>query len=110
MLHIPILRWGQPYRSVDRSVVPHFRTREPFVEMSLANVGLIRRDMLRQAAIRETLAAIPVAELVRMSKAAAAHFLNDALPLDPSSSDTQTPQDYIEQVSATTGMPWSNCR
>lgn len=108
MLHIPILRWGTPYKSVDRTIVPHFRTREPFVEMSIANVGLIRRDMLRQADSRETLAAIPVVDLVRMSKAAAEHFLSDTLPLDPSSTDTQTPQDYIEQVSGTTGMPWSN--
>ena len=74
MLHIPILRWGTPYKSVDRAIVPHFRTREPFVEMSLANVGIIRRDLLRQPAARERLAAIPVAHLVRMSKAAAEHF------------------------------------
>ena len=110
MLHIPILRWGRPYKSIDRVVVPHFRTREPFVEMSLANPGVIRRDLLRQAEIREALGAIPVAELVRMSAAAAEHFLHDSLPLDPSSSELQTPQDYIEQVSATTGMPWSNVR
>lgn len=110
MLHIPILRWGTPYRSVDRTVVPHFRTRQPFVEMSLANVGVVRRDLLKQRERRETLAAIPVAELVRMSKAAAEHFLTDALPLDPSTSVTQSPQDYVEQVSATTGMPWANVR
>ena len=110
MLHIPILRWGQPYRSVDRSVVPHFRTREPFVEMSLANVGLIRRDLLRQCEKRAALAAIPIADLVRMARAAAAHFLNDTLPLDPLSGTEQTPQDYVEQVSATTGAPWSNVR
>ena len=110
MLHIPILRWGQPYRSVDRSVVPHFRTRKPFVEMSLANVGLIRRDLLQQSAKREALAKIPVAELVRMAKAAATHFLNDTLPLDPASGTVQTPQDYVEQVSATTGAPWANVR
>jgi hypothetical protein len=108
MLHIPILRWGTPYKSVDRAVVPHFRTREPFVEISLANVGLIKRDLLRQADVRERLAALPAAELVRMAKATAEHFMHDALPLDPSSSDVQTPQDYIEQVSATTGMPWAN--
>ena len=110
MLHIPILRWGTPYRSVDRTIVPHFRTREPFVEMSLANVGVIRRDLLRQRERREALAAIPVADLVRLSKAAAEHFLNDPLSLDPSDGSTQTPQDYIEQVSATTGMPWANVR
>jgi hypothetical protein len=110
MLHIPILRWGQPYRSVDRTIVPHFRTREPFVEMSQANVGLIRRDLLRQSEIRERLAAIPMADLLQLAKAAAEHFLNDSLPLDPSDDTLQTPQQYIEQVSATTGMPWTNVR
>ena len=40
MLHLPILRWGVPYQSVDQAVVPDFRTREPFVRMSLANVGV----------------------------------------------------------------------
>jgi acyl-CoA reductase-like NAD-dependent aldehyde dehydrogenase len=110
MIHIPILRWGQPYRSVDRTIVPHFRTREPLVEMSLANVGLIRRDLRRQSEMHGKLAAIPVADLARMAKAAAAHFMNDTLPLDPGSDTMQTPQDYVEQVTATTGMPWSNVR
>jgi hypothetical protein len=110
MLHIPILRWGTPYKSVDRATVPHFRTREPFVEMSLANVGLIRRDLLQQSARREALSRIPVAELLGMARKAAAHFLNDTLPLDPASGTMQTPQDYVEQVSATTGAPWSNVR
>jgi acyl-CoA reductase-like NAD-dependent aldehyde dehydrogenase len=110
MIHIPILRWGTPYKSVDRAVVPHFRTREPFVEVSQANVGIIRRDLLRQRDARERLAAIPVAELVRLSKAAAEHFMHDALPLDPAEGFTQTPEQYVEQVSATTGMPWSNVR
>ena len=48
MINLPILRWGRAYRSVDAVVVPHFRTREPFVAMSQANVGLIRRDLLTQ--------------------------------------------------------------
>jgi hypothetical protein len=110
MLHIPILRWGTPYKSVDRMVVPHFRTREPFVEMSLANVGLIRRDLLQQSEKHDALTAFPVADLVRMAKDAASHFLDGTLPLDPSSDTWQTPQDYVEQVSATTGAPWSNVR
>jgi hypothetical protein len=110
MLHIPILRWGQAYRSVDRTVVPHFRTREPFVEMSQANVGVIRRDQLRQGAIRTLLADIPIASLVEMSRAAAGQFLHATLPIDPSGSAAQSPQDYVEQVSATTGMPWANVR
>ena len=39
MLHIPILRGGQPYRSLDTVRTVHYRTREPFVEISQANVG-----------------------------------------------------------------------
>jgi hypothetical protein len=110
MLHLPILRWGVPYRSVNQVVTPHFRTREPFVSMSQANVGLIRRDLLQQAEARALLQKIPVAELVAMARKAADHFLNDTLPLDPESGTTQTPQQYVEQVSATTGMPFSNVR
>ena len=41
MLHLPILRWGVPYRSVNQVVTPHFRTRQPFVSMSQANLGLM---------------------------------------------------------------------
>ena len=110
MLHIPILRWGVPYKSVNQVVTPHFRTREPFVAMSQANVGLIRRDLLRQAEARAALQRIPVAQLVAMANRAAGHFLNDTLPLDPESDTGQSPDDYVAQVSATTGMPFSNVR
>src|SRR5262245_45442616 len=100
MLHLPILRWGQPYRSVNQVVTPHFRTREPFVSMSQANIGLIRRDLLKQADARALLRRIQFADLVGMAHQAAAHFLNDTLPLDPDSGTMQTPQEYVEQVSA----------
>lgn len=99
-----------PYRSVNQVVTPHFRTREPFVSMSQANLGLIRRDLLKQGEARETLQRIPVADLIAMANRAADHFLNDTLPLDPDGGTTQTPQQYVEQVSATTGMPFSNVR
>ncbi|HJU44398.1 MAG TPA: aldehyde dehydrogenase family protein [Vicinamibacterales bacterium] len=110
MLHLPILRWGASYRSVNQVVTPHFRTREPFVSMSQANLGLIRRDLLKQGEAREALLRIPVADLVAMARRAAGHFMNDPLPLDSDSGTLQTPQQYVEQVSATTGMPFSNVR
>jgi hypothetical protein len=110
MLHLANSRWGVPYRSVNQVVTPHFRTREPFVSMSQANVGLIRRDLLQQAEARALLQTIPVADLVAMARQAAITFLNDTLPLDPESGTMQTPQQYVEQVSATTGMPFSNVR
>jgi len=110
MIELPILRWGRPYQSVDRVVVPHFRTREPFVAMSQANVGLVRRDLRQQAERRARLKAMPVTELVAAAHRAAESFMHDTLPLDESSGQGQTPQDYVEQVSATTGMPWASVR
>ena len=51
MIQLPLLRHGVPYHSLDVVRVPHHRTREPFVEISQANAGLIRRD-LREACRR----------------------------------------------------------
>lgn len=102
MLHIPILRHGEPYQSLDVARVPHHQTRELFVEISQANNGLIRRDLRDQKTGREKLAAVPTAELIDICSRAADHFLNDSLPLGDT---TQTPDDYVRQISATTGMP-----
>lgn len=102
MLHIPILRKGNPYKSVDIQRVPHFRTRETFVEVSQANAGLIKRDLLEQEATREILAAYSTEQLVAMCKRAAESFMNETLPVGDQS---QSPDDYVRQLSSTTGMP-----
>ena len=104
MLHIPILRHGVPYKSLDVIAVPHHRTRETFVEMSQANGGIIRRDLRdeTQADARAALAKIPFERLLGICERAADHFLNDTLPLGDAE---QTPEDYVHQLSATTGMP-----
>jgi acyl-CoA reductase-like NAD-dependent aldehyde dehydrogenase len=107
MLHLPLLRRGRPYKSLDVARAPHHATGSPFVEVSQANAGLIRRDLLEQAAMRAALAKIPVMRLVEMGRSAADIFLNDALPLGD---DTQRPDDYVEQLSATTGMPFAMVR
>ncbi|MGE3434658.1 MAG: aldehyde dehydrogenase, partial [Blastocatellales bacterium] len=102
MLHIPILRKGNPYKSIDIARVPHFKTRETFVEISQANAGLIRRDLLDQETSRDLLAAFTTEQLIAMCKRAADYFMNDTLPVGDQS---QTPDDYVRQLSATTGMP-----
>jgi acyl-CoA reductase-like NAD-dependent aldehyde dehydrogenase len=102
MLHIPILRRGEPYRSLEVARAVHYRTREPFVEVSQANVGLIRRDLRGQAEARAALAKFTVGELLAMCARAAEHFASGELPLGDSA---QTPEDYVRQVTATTGMP-----
>ena len=102
MLHIPILRHGEPYRSVDLARVPDFRTREPLVEISQANAGLIRRDLLDQETGRKALATLSTEELIAMCRQAADYFMTAALPVGE---ESQSPDEYVAQLSATTGMP-----
>ena len=104
MIHLPLLRHGVPYKSLDVARVPHHRTREPFVEISQANAGLIRRDLRPevQADARRELARLPFETLLDMCARAADAFLHDRLPLGDG---VQSPEDYILQLSATTGMP-----
>jgi len=102
MTHIPILRKGEPYKSLDVVSVPHHQTGAKFVEVSQANVGLIRRDLLDQETPRAKLAELSTAELVDICARAAVHFLDDSLPLGD---DDQNPEHYVRQVSATTGLP-----
>jgi len=102
LLHVPILRGGAPYRSLDTMRTPHYRTREPLVEISLANVGLIRRDLGHQEETKSILAAFSAKELYRICSRAAWLFAEGALPLSEAS---QSAEDYVRQVSATTGLP-----
>jgi len=102
MLHIPVLRRGRPYRSMETARVPHHRSREPFVEVSQANAGLIRRDLRDQAAMRAALREMTVADLIERCRQAADLFATGTLAVGD---ESQTPQDYVAQVSATTGLP-----
>jgi hypothetical protein len=104
MLHLPVLRRGRPYRSVDVSVVPHFRTKQPVAEVSQANPGLIRRDLLEESqdSMRAALASFTVAELLALCRRAADAFANETLPVGD---EAQTPDLYVRQLSSTTGLP-----
>lgn len=102
MIHIPILRNGQAYRSLDVAVARHYRTREPFVSVSQANAGLIRRDLRDQKTGREKLASLSTSELVNICRRAADTFLNASLPVGDHG---QSAEDYVRHVSATTGLP-----
>ena len=81
MIHLPLLRKGEPYVSLDTAKVPHYRTGEAVAELSLANPGLIRRDLSpeSQKSMSDSLASIPVKDLVAMSAKAADLFLTRRL-------------------------------
>ena len=106
MLHIPILRAGTPYQSLNRFEVNHFISGEPLATVSLANPGLIARDLNQMAASQRSLAELGIPRLIAVCREAAALFLRESLPIGD---QMQSKTDYIHQVSATTGMPEVMC-
>ncbi|GIW93062.1 MAG: aldehyde dehydrogenase [Pirellulaceae bacterium] len=107
MLSIPVIRWGKPYDSLEKETVVHFRTGEAMAEVHQANGGLIQRDMKRAAQAREILRAIPIPEIIERLKRAADLYENHPLPLG---NGTQTPDEFVRQQSASTGLPEHMCR
>ena len=101
MIHVPILRRGEPYKSLDIDTVVHFSTGEPMAEVSQANAGLIERDLRKVAEASAALRAFSCADLIAMLKSAAEMFMNDNLPLGD---DGQSPEDCVRQQSGSTGL------
>lgn len=107
MIHIPILRWGEPYKSMEVDQVVHFGTGEVLAEVSRANAGLVERDMRHAQRARDVLREIPIAELIKRIKKAGDLYLNATLPLGDG---TQSPDQFARMQSATTGLPEHMCR
>jgi acyl-CoA reductase-like NAD-dependent aldehyde dehydrogenase len=107
VLHIPILRWGEPYKSMDVDKVVHFATGEVLAEVSRANAGLVERDMRHARRAREVLRGISITNLLQMVKKAADLYVGAELPLGDG---TQTPDQFVRMQSATTGLPEHMCR
>jgi acyl-CoA reductase-like NAD-dependent aldehyde dehydrogenase len=107
MLHIPISRWGEPYKSLEIDKVTHFASGEALAEVSRANGGLVERDMRHAQRARDALREIPIKELLQMVKKAADLYTKAELPLGDG---TQTPEQFARMQSATTGLPEHMCR
>src|SRR6478736_6653726 len=107
MLHLPVLRWGQPYTSIDVDEVVHFATGEPIANVSRANGGLIQRDMRKAARAREVLRDIPIDDLIARAGKAGELYMNATLPVGDG---TQSPEEFVRAQSASTGLPERMCR
>ena len=106
MLEIPVIRWGQPYSSMEKVPVVHFETGETLAMMNQANGGLIKMDMRKAAKAREALRQFSIDQLCEMCSQAADLYLTGTLPLG---NGTQSPQEFCHIQSATTGLPESMC-
>ena len=102
MLTIPVLRWGQPYTSLEVDEVSHFATGEPIARIGRANGGLVQRDKRRAQHARDALRAIPIDELIDRVARAGELYLHGELTMGDG---TQTPDEFVRAQSATTGLP-----
>jgi acyl-CoA reductase-like NAD-dependent aldehyde dehydrogenase len=107
MLRLPLLRWGQPYISMDADPVVHFATGEQIASVSRANAGLIQRDMRRAARAREVLREFTIDDLIERAARAGELYMNATLPMGDGS---QTPDEFVRAQSASTGLPERMCR
>jgi len=104
----PILRAGQEYESLDRIELADHSTGDPVASVGQANAGIVRRDLRRAADRARALRAMPAVERVERCQAAARIFLEDTLPIGGDT--TQAPDEYVAQLSSTTGLPFTLCR
>ena len=107
MLQLPVLRWGEPYTSLEVDEVVHFSTGEPIARVSRANGGLIQRDARKAQRARDALRAIPVDELIDRVKRAGELYMSATLPMGDG---TQSPDEFVHAQSASTGLPEQMCR
>jgi acyl-CoA reductase-like NAD-dependent aldehyde dehydrogenase len=106
-MHLSILRWGQPYESLEKDEVVHFSTGDPIATVSRANGGLIQRDARKGKRAREALREIPISDLIDRAAKAGDLYMNATLPMGDG---TQSPDEFVRAQSASTGLPERMCR
>ena len=106
MIEIPVLRKGKPYKSLETFTLYNQQTTEPICEVSMANRGLIAKDLSSYSENRKKLDDITIAEFLKMSKDAANYFANADLPLGD---HAQSREEYIKYLSMTSGLPETLC-
>ena len=102
------MRLGETYKSLDVDELRHCRTGAALASISQANAGLARRDLLRTRDAREALRRHTCAERIAICAEAGELFMHGDVPLDDG--HMQSPQAYVEMLSATTGLPHTLCR
>jgi acyl-CoA reductase-like NAD-dependent aldehyde dehydrogenase len=102
--HLPVLRLGRSYESLDKVEVKDHRTGELKAIVSTVNSGIIRKDLKKIGESQATLRKFSVAQLIELSAKAGDLFLNGALPLGDKG-HTQSAEEYVATLSSTSGLP-----
>ena len=102
--HIPVLRHGVEYESLDQSELRGIGSDEVLARISQSNAGMIKRDLRRAEDAAAKLRALSSARLIEICKQAGELFLHGELPLN-AAGDTQTADQYVATLSRTSGLP-----
>jgi len=102
--HLPVLRLGRSYESLDKLDIKDHRSGEVKATVSTINAGILRKDFRKLGEARAALKKFTVAQLVEMSAKAGEHFLNGTLPLGDKG-HTQSADEYVQTLSTTSGLP-----
>jgi acyl-CoA reductase-like NAD-dependent aldehyde dehydrogenase len=107
VLNLPAIRWGEAYQSLETEDIRHFLTGDDVARVATVGAGIVKRDARHTRRAREALRSLAPDELVDRCKKAGDLFANAPLSVGD---DKQSPDDFIVQQSATTGMPLAMCR
>lgn len=102
--HIPVLRQGKVYKSLDVQTVPKLGTDDAAAEISFACADMIKYDMHKMGEAREALKKFSCEELVAITKKAGEYFLEADLPIG-TEGELQSPEDYVLSLASTSGLP-----
>ena len=107
MIQIPALRFGKTYTSLEKAQLIHHVTGEPVAEVSQVTGSMIAHDLGNMDRAKKELAAIPIRDILAMYTKAADYFVNATLPCGDAE---LTFDQYVANLSATTGSPQVFCR
>lgn len=102
--HLPAIRLGRTYSSLDKLDVKDHRSGAVLATVSQVNAGMLRKDFRKLPDARAALDKYSVRELIEMSTKAGDLFLNGTLPFGDAG-HTQTPDEYVHTLSSTSGLP-----
>ena len=107
-MHLPAYRFGKPYESLERETLVHFMTGEPVAEVSQVGGAIVGRDLQKKSsAARASLLAFDPEDIVERLQTAGNLYAHGTLQVGDTK---QSPEDFVKQQSATTGLPESLCQ
>jgi hypothetical protein len=107
-IHIPALRAGRFYQSVETTPVVYHASGRPLAVVSQVNAGIFCRDLPKYAAARQSLREIKIENLLKMCARAGELFMSADLPSGEGL--LQSPGDYATCLSASSGLPLNMVR